>query len=43
MDGKGFVTIKREDLVRLVKASMKLEALEGGGVDNTSIILAKIL
>lgn len=34
MDGKGFVTIKREDLVRLVKASMKLEALEGGGVDN---------
>lgn len=34
MDGKEFVTIKREDLIGLVKASMKLEALEGGGVDN---------
>ena len=32
--GIASVTIKREDLVRLVKASMKLEALEGGGVDN---------
>ena len=29
-----FVQIRREDLIRLVKASMKLEALEGGGVDN---------
>lgn len=34
MDGKEFVTIKREDLIGLVKASMKLEALEVGGVDN---------
>ena len=29
-----FVTIKKQDLAALVKASMKLEALEGGGVDN---------
>ena len=29
-----FVQIRREDLTKLVKASMKLEALEGGGVDN---------